>query len=78
MERHKVIAVYPSKSKNAIANVFCDFIEASDMIDVIDKFEKKYPKYIVFSIESESDPYFIWFNPVVESMWKKRWDKNGI
>ena len=77
MEIYKVTAVRPSKKKYASAVVFCDFIEASNVINVIDKFEKKYPKYTIFSIRLESDPRFVWFNPIVESTWEKRWGKNG-
>ena len=76
MERYKVTALRPSKKKYANAVVFCDFIEASNVINVIDKFEKKYPKYTIFSIRLESDPRFVWFNPIVESAWKGK--RGGI
>jgi hypothetical protein len=68
---YKVWGIIKSKFKNANIDVKADIIKATNLEGAINKFKKKYPKYIVFSVTGKS--FGVWYNKDVEEEYKQKY-----
>lgn len=68
---YKVFGIIKSKIKHANIDVKADIIKATNLEGAINKFKKKYPKYILFSVKGDS--FTIWYNEYAVEEYKKRY-----
>ena len=69
--KYWVLGIIKSKYKYANVDAKTDTIKATNLEGAINKFKKKYPKYIVFSVKGDS--FSIWYNKDVEEEYEKKY-----
>lgn len=76
-DTYKVIGIIKSKNKYANINIKADIIKATNLEGAINKFKKKYPKYILFGVKGNS--FSIVYNEYAMEEYKKRYgDKMNL
>lgn len=72
MEYNMYFIIGITKSKIKYANIYikADTIKATNLEGAINKFKKKYPKFLVFSVQRENN---IWFNKNIREEYKEKY-----